>query len=267
MDTDRIPSEIKERINEYDRNLDRWTYYEILFIHRNATEQDIKNAYRKLVGLMHPDRYGQNLDEEYKSKLERIFNEINIAYNTLREPSQRMKYDQQLYFAEDHGKPLKVDLDTQVAEAQYKRGIIALQKKEIVPAIEFFRSAVQLAPSNPEYLAKLALALSNHTNPRIRKEAFEYAREAVKLNHENPNYHALMGRLYQKQGELDTALVHYQRALSWNPHHQAARREIKAIKFEKSKQKPKGLKEKLTGFFGKKAKSEKQTKQKRSRKK
>jgi curved DNA-binding protein CbpA len=249
MNSDRIPENIKDRINEFDQNLDRWTYYEILHISRNATIQDIKGGFRKMVALMHPDKYGHNLDPEYKGKLERIFNEINLAYTTLTDESERMKYDQSLYYAEDHGKPIKVGIDEQVAEAQFKRGIQALQKQEIVPAIEFFRSAVQLDNTNPEYHAKLALALSSHPNPRIQKEAVDACKEAIKLNHENANYHALMGRLYQKQEEYELAEVHYQRALSWNPQHQVARRELVSIKKEKQKHKPPGLASKLKAFL------------------
>ncbi len=253
-----IPQSIKERIDEYDRNLDRWTYYEILYVTRSASISDIKRAYRKIVSLMHPDRYGHNLNPEYKEKLERIFNEINLAYNILTDESERIQYDQSLYKAEDHGQPLKVDTDTKVAEAQYKRGILAMQKKELVPAIEFFRSAAKLNPKNPEYYAKLAFALSKHPNPRMRNEAFEACKEAIKINHESANYHALMGFIYQQFDDIDNAEVHYRRALTWDPEHRKSKEELKKIAYEKNQRKPKGLK----GVFGSILKPKKSDKKK-----
>jgi curved DNA-binding protein CbpA len=250
MDENRIPDSIKERIEEYYRNLDRWTYYDLLYITRSAALDDIKRGYRKMVQLMHPDRYGHDLAPDYKAKLEKIFNEINRAYNVLKDSSDRIRYDQSLFIAEDHNRPLKVDTETQVADAQYKKGIIALQKKQILPAIEFFRYAVQLAPENPEYYAKLALALSNHQNPRIRREAIEACKEAIKRNQENANYHALMGRIYQKETDLDEAELHYRRALTWNPSHLASKRELKNIAFARSRIKSQsGLKGKISAFF------------------
>lgn len=256
MEKREIPDDIKERIDEYDRNLDRWTYYELLYTTRDATPDQLKKAYRRMVALMHPDKYGYNLDPEYKEKLERIFNEINTAYNTLADEAERIKYDQNLYYSDDHGKPHKVDTDTQVAQAQYARGIQALKKKEYKVAIEFFNSAINLDGDRAEYYAKLAYAKIKQPNPRIKKEAIAACREAIKLNQENANYHALMGFIYKELGDLDTAEVHYRRALSWNPHHQTARKELKNIAFLKQSSPTKGLLGKLTSFLKPKSKQD-----------
>lgn len=257
MNLEQIPKTIKDRIEEYDRNLDRWTYYDLLYITRSATSDDIKRSYRKLVQLMHPDRYGIDLDSDYKQKLERIFNEINHAYNLLLDESERIKYDQSLYYAEDHGQPLKIDKETQVAQAQYKRGNQALQNKEIIPAIEFFRSAINLDPLQPQYHAKLAMALSNHPNPRLRKEAVSACKEAIKLNQENPDFHALMGKIHHKLGDLENAEISYRRAISWNPQHSIARQGLSAISQDRANQAPPSFADKLKSFFNPKKKQSK----------
>jgi len=250
VEQENISKNIHKRIEEYDRNLDRWTHYEMLYVTRDADNAAIKRSYRKLVQLMHPDRYGYDLDPDYKEKLERIFNEINIAYNVLLDETERARYDQSLYRAEDHGEPLKEESEILVAKAQYGRGIKALKQGEVVPAIEFFKSAIKLSPGIPEYYAKLAYALSKHPLPRVKTEAFAACKEAVKLDHENPNYHALMGYLRQQTGDIESAEVHYRRALSWDPHHHRAREELKNILFEKSqKKKSKKLLTKITSFL------------------
>ncbi len=232
-----IPKDIRKRIDEYDKNLNRWTYYELLYITRNASTDDIKNGYRKIVQLMHPDRYGFNLDPEYKTKLERIFNEINIAYNTLLDPSQRARYDQSLFYAEDHGQPIKQDTDVLVAQNQYNQGVQALRQNNHKVAVEFFRSAIKLNPSIAEYHAKLAYALSLNPNPRVKKEAVEVCKEAIKMANENPNYHSLMGYIYQQLDEEDNAEIHYRRALSWDPLHHRSRQALNKILDNRNKQK------------------------------
>jgi curved DNA-binding protein len=58
-------------------------YYEILGVRRDATDKDIKDAYRKLARQHHPDRGG---DEEK-------FKQLQEAYDTLKDPAKRQQYD------------------------------------------------------------------------------------------------------------------------------------------------------------------------------
>ncbi len=62
-------------------------YYEILGVPRNATEEEIKAAYRRLAKKYHPDV------AEDKEKAEKIFREINEAYQVLSDPEKRRLYD------------------------------------------------------------------------------------------------------------------------------------------------------------------------------
>jgi len=63
-------------------------YYDILGIDKRSTDNDIRQAYRKLARRYHPD---VNLGEkESESK----FKEINEAYSVLSDPDKRLKYDQ-----------------------------------------------------------------------------------------------------------------------------------------------------------------------------
>ncbi|CAL1279720.1 unnamed protein product [Larinioides sclopetarius] len=64
-------------------------YYAALELSRNATTQEIKQAYRKLALKWHPDK---NLDK--KEEAERKFKEINEAYEVLSDEKKRRIYDQ-----------------------------------------------------------------------------------------------------------------------------------------------------------------------------
>lgn len=63
-------------------------YYEILGVTRQATEADLKSAFRKLAKEHHPDRNPGDKTAEQK------FKELNEAYEVLKDPQKRAAYDQ-----------------------------------------------------------------------------------------------------------------------------------------------------------------------------
>ncbi len=63
-------------------------YYEVLGVERNASETEIKKAYRKLARQYHPDVNPGDKTAEEK------FKEINEAYEVLSDPEKRARYDQ-----------------------------------------------------------------------------------------------------------------------------------------------------------------------------
>ena len=63
-------------------------YYEILGVPRDATQDQIKKAYRKLAKAYHPAAHPGSKEHEEK------FKQINEAYEVLGKPENRRKYDQ-----------------------------------------------------------------------------------------------------------------------------------------------------------------------------
>ena len=59
-------------------------YYSILGVPKNASDKDLKSAYKKLSMQHHPDRTGGS-DEKFK--------QVNEAYSTLKDPQKRAAYD------------------------------------------------------------------------------------------------------------------------------------------------------------------------------
>lgn len=62
-------------------------YYKILGISKNASQEEIKKAYRKLALKYHPDRNKGNKEAEER------FKDINEAYAVLSDPEKRKQYD------------------------------------------------------------------------------------------------------------------------------------------------------------------------------
>jgi len=62
-------------------------YYEIMGVKRDATQDDIKRAYRKLARKYHPD-------VSKEARAEERFKELGEAYEVLKDPEKRAAYDQ-----------------------------------------------------------------------------------------------------------------------------------------------------------------------------
>ena len=63
-------------------------YYEVLGVSKNASEDEIKRAYKKLARKYHPDMNPGDKEAEEK------FKEVNEANEVLSNPEKKAKYDQ-----------------------------------------------------------------------------------------------------------------------------------------------------------------------------
>jgi curved DNA-binding protein CbpA len=75
------------------------TYYEELGLSRNATAEEIREAYKQLARLLHPDLLQ---DEKQRSLAETQMKRLNHVYDTLSHPERRREYD---FSIQDFGHP------------------------------------------------------------------------------------------------------------------------------------------------------------------
>ncbi len=122
------------------QSLDIHDAYEILGLKLGASQIEVKQAYRKLVKIWHPDRF---FEQQEKQKAEERIKEINEAYNQL-------KYYQPI--AANESSPLN-DTEIQIhrfdAEAFYELGREYVSKRMYTEAIANFTHAIRL---NPKYI-------------------------------------------------------------------------------------------------------------------
>jgi len=165
--------------------------YEVLGIKPNATQDEIKSAYRKLIKQYHPDKFGDN---PLKNLAEEKMIEINKAYDTLTKNSgennnyssssssnysnastgssdfqeiRRSIQSGNYAFAES-----KLNsINNRTAEWHYLYGAVLLNKGWFDSALEHMNTAVSMDPNNFEYkqgLNSLRQRGNNYSNPYYR---------------------------------------------------------------------------------------------------
>ena len=67
-------------------------YYEVLGVAKDASDAEIKKAYRKAAMKYHPDKFSNASDKE-KKEAEEKFKEVNEAYQVISDKEKRAQYD------------------------------------------------------------------------------------------------------------------------------------------------------------------------------
>lgn len=86
----------KRQILDTYYRLDSSDYYQLLGIERHAEKKEIKGAYYAVVSVFHPDKYFGKQLGSFKPKLERIFQTLTEAHDTLTRKATRQEYDSYL---------------------------------------------------------------------------------------------------------------------------------------------------------------------------
>lgn len=98
-------------------------YYAILHISAEASKAEIKQAYRQLVRLYHPDLNAQARDEAIKH--------LNEAYEVLSNPHKRAAYDEQIRKASEHTEAEQRAREPRMTWAQGVVGFVRELKAEV----------------------------------------------------------------------------------------------------------------------------------------
>ena len=161
--------------------------YHVLGVGRDASEDEIKRAYRKLSRKYHPDANINNPDRE---AAEAKFKEVQQAYQQIMEEREKGYSSQDAAYGyyggvggyRDSGQDNETDIRLRAAanyiqSGHYGEALFVLEGIQERNALWYF------------YSASVNAGIGNNVT------ALEHAREAVRLEPDNTQYQMLLGRL------------------------------------------------------------------------
>lgn len=224
--------QLKEAIlKDYSRTENK-NYYEILEVGRDASLEEIKKSYLRLVKSYHPDKFAHlPLGKDIIQKVSLIFQRIQMAYDTLSDPQTRASYDEAL-----NAPDLKEMIDQTEAivnaEIAFKKGEILLKRRKYNEAEKYFREAVTLNDKEPEYLLALAISLLYQKKNNLDEYDIESRKLLEKAVYMNPYFdkgYYYLGIHNKLRGENQEAVLCFKKALSINPDYKEAMMELKSL--------------------------------------
>src|SRR5579883_227882 len=152
-------------------------YYEVLGLSRTASQQEIKKKYHELARQFHPDR------AQDKELAQRLFVQINQAYQTLIDPEKRTRYDNSLF-----------------------------TNNGAAPAGK--RPTTQPTNASPEQIKRWMTEANDAYLRGDREVALKLCQRVLRADHVNGDAYQLMGDMYSDRGQLQEALTAYRTASS-----------------------------------------------------
>jgi len=185
-------------------------YYDLLQVNKDASQDEIADAFRRLIKQCHPDRFSS---PEEKAEAEKRFQDITAAFNVLKDPEKRKEYDRTL----DEGPDITSHEDLKAQAQQYfKNGLYQLNTlANHRLAKEFFKKASYLDKDNAKYL--YYLALSQAPDPKKRREAVANLEKAISLDPFSALYRARIGTIYLESGMRTRARKYFEKAIKLDP--------------------------------------------------
>lgn len=116
-------------------------YYQILELNYNATQEQIKQAYRKLAKKWHPDNYNEN--EEQQTIAQQKFISISEAYQIL---LTNLEQNQEIKTTKSTQK-IKVKTKAENRQFYYNLGVEAAENENWENAVNYFSQAIKIDSS------------------------------------------------------------------------------------------------------------------------
>jgi len=211
-------------------------YFTLLGVSETGSRDKVRKAYYDLVKKYHPDRFfEQDVLTDLRDNVNALFQRINDAHETLIDEKARGHYVNDLNTA---SRSSSANLEKLLeAENVYQNGMACLQLHKYREAEKAFTEALELRPSEAEYLMYQAWS-SYKADPKA-KEVINTARKnlmrAIELSPKLSMGHLYLGYICKDDGKGKEAQRHFERAILYNPNCTEAQRELRLLSMRKSK--------------------------------
>jgi curved DNA-binding protein CbpA len=189
------------------------TLYDTLGVERDASDQDIRHAFRQLALKYHPDRFA----DSQRAAAEERFQGITEAFNVLRDPESREKYDKGIVQSTDGER-----MDSkEIARRLAAKGAQLMREGKFAEAVENLKMAIDHDDGNSRAHYFYAQVLRRFTGKE--RDALRHAEKAISLEPGNATMMAEAAALSLAAGMKSRAQRLAQEALSLDPTNTKAR--------------------------------------------
>ncbi|MCB9556497.1 MAG: response regulator [Deltaproteobacteria bacterium] len=203
-------------------------HYSVLGVIPESDQASIEVAYQVKSAQFSLERYREvDLGESY-SRLEEIIGRLKVAFDTLRDPLDRKKYDEQLA-----AERLTERANALEAEELFRQANQLLRTKGYADATKLLERACALDPQN-DYLSHLALGRFYKQGPSEIAAQTALAEVAKILDHDPEQVAARLvaARISVAMGDADAAIDHLRKVLKADPSCREAFDEMAAVLLE-----------------------------------
>lgn len=190
--------------------LDETDLYVILDVDPEISNEELTNHYRQLVKKYHPDKYSfQILSGKESKELNLIFGKLTEAYNILKNPDQRAKFDQSR-------KEVLSNASISVRIPQTTDNIF--KNSKIDPDI-----------ARKEQAEKFLVKGIQDYNNQSYDDAIKNFKSALEIFQKEGKYHLYLGMAMEKKGWIEYAKSEFRATLLYDPQNQVALEKIKLL--------------------------------------
>ena len=208
-------------------------HFALLGVPFEAPIETVRTTYLNLVRQLHPDKLAELSVDDVQGTAHRLFAAMGNAFAVLTDPDRRTAYIASLQNAVPGMPRTKTsdEVENTPAHEAFRRGEAALRRDEPHEAIAHFQRAVELTPTDFDYLAMLGWAqfCASRDKEKQAHETRKTLERAVQRSQKPYVARFYLGRVERMLGRDKEALRHFQLVLEDQPSHAEARSEIRAI--------------------------------------
>jgi len=215
-------------------------YYELLGVAPDATPPVIQAAFFQLAKKWHPDRIGPELMDvrELSSK---VFSRMSEAHQILSDAARRKEYDELRKSGAGSAEEQEQVQRVLRATTAFQKAEVLMKRNNLSAAVEEARKAVELDPSQADYIALLAWLESTQLNANL-EEILARVEKAQRLEPNNTRIRWYRGSLLKRLGKSGKAMGDFRFIVENDPRHLDAQREIRLYEMRKAEQRRTGQK-------------------------
>ena len=220
-------------------------HFEFLGVPRTATEAQVKEAYFRLARPLHPDSNRDPGLDDLQGKREAAFHRLSQAYETLRDPQKRGRYEADLDARAPRRRPEPPPSSAETSPAvrteasriteaalameSVRQAEKAFKEEKYWDAIQLLEPAIPRLERNSKVKAQVLLARAYMKNPNWGRRAEELLQRVIQESPDHADAFVALGNLYRASQLKSRAQSMYRKAVQAQPGHQEALAELAAL--------------------------------------